>query len=51
MGEVNVLLEGRTPPAIRKLRGVLREDILQSLPVSRPPRFRWLWRWLTWFKL
>ena len=51
MGEVNVLLEGRTHPAIRKLRGVLREDILQSLPVSRPPRFRWLWRWLTWFKL
>ncbi len=51
MGEVNVLLEGRTHTAIRKLREVLRDDILQSTPVSRPPRFQWLWKWLTWLKL
>lgn len=51
MGEVNVLLQGRAHSAIRKLRGVLRDDILESMPVSRPPRFRWLWRWLTWLKL
>lgn len=51
MGEVNVLLEGRTSKAIRKLRDILREDILISIPVSRPPRFQWIWKWLTWLKL
>ncbi|MBI2636474.1 phosphatidylserine/phosphatidylglycerophosphate/cardiolipin synthase family protein [Candidatus Peregrinibacteria bacterium] len=51
MGEVNVLLEGRTHAAIRKLRGILRDDVLKSTPVSKPPRFRWLWRWMTWLKL
>jgi phosphatidylserine/phosphatidylglycerophosphate/cardiolipin synthase-like enzyme len=51
MGEVNVLLRGRMHAAIRKLREVLREDILVSTPVSRPPRFHWLWRWLMWLKL
>ena len=51
MGEVNVLLEGRMHSAIRKLRETLRKDILQSAPMSRPPRFQWLWRWMTWFKL
>ncbi|NOS66861.1 MAG: phosphatidylserine/phosphatidylglycerophosphate/cardiolipin synthase family protein [Candidatus Peribacteraceae bacterium] len=51
MGELNVLLDGRTHAAIRKLREVLRNDILQSIPVSRPPRFQWFWRWLTWLKL
>ena len=51
MGEVNVLLEGRAHAAIRKLRGVLRDDILEGIPVSKPPRFHWLWRWLIWWKL
>jgi cardiolipin synthase len=51
MGEVNVLLEGKTLPAIGKLRDVLREDILISTPMANPPRFVWLWRWLTWLKL
>ncbi len=51
MGEVNVVLEGSSHPAIRKLRSVLRQDILKSTPVSRPPRFTWLWRGLTWLKL
>ncbi len=51
MGEVNVLLDGRSYGAIRKLRESLRDDILISTPLSRPPRFRWLWRWLTWLKL
>lgn len=51
MGELNVLLEGRTHVAIRKLRGVLRDDILESTPVSKPPKFQWFWRWLTWLKL
>ena len=51
MGEVNVLLEGYPQGAIRKLRNALREDILVSTPLSRPPRFPWLWRWITWFKL
>lgn len=51
MGEVNVVLEGRNLTAIKKLRDVLREDILVSTPISRPPRFQWLWRWLMWFRL
>ncbi len=51
MGELNVLLEGRSHPAIRKLRNVLRDDILKSTPVSRTPRFVWLWRWLAWLQL
>ena len=51
MGEVNVLLGGSTQGAIRKLREVLRQDILMSTPISRAPRFRWLWKWLTWLQL
>ncbi|MSR87204.1 phosphatidylserine/phosphatidylglycerophosphate/cardiolipin synthase family protein [Candidatus Peribacteria bacterium] len=51
MGEVNVLLQGRHLNAVHKLRDILRQDILRSTPVSRPPRFRWLWKWLTWLQL
>lgn len=51
MGEVNVLLDGKNLPAIGKLRDVLREDILVSTPMAHAPRFRWMWRWLTWLKL
>jgi cardiolipin synthase len=51
MGEVNVLLQGKLHPAIGKLRDVLREDVFLSTPVSRPPRFQWLWNWLTLLKL
>lgn len=51
MGEVNVVLRGRTHPAIGKLRDVLREDIIISSPLSRPPRFQWMWNWLTMLKL
>lgn len=52
MGEVNVLLHGTThAAAIRKLRDVLREDILLSTPMDKVPRFHWLWRWLIWFKM
>ncbi len=51
MGEVNVLVTGRTHPSIGKLRDILREDIIISAPLSRPPRFRWLWNWLALLKL
>jgi cardiolipin synthase len=51
MGEVNVLLEGKNLPAIKKLRDVLREDILISAPLAHAPKFRWIWRWLTWLRL
>ncbi len=51
MGEVNVLLSGGDNRVILKLRDVLRDDILQSQPLTSPPRFHWLWRWLTWLKL
>lgn len=51
MGEVNVLLEGRSHPAVRKLRGILRQDIARSTAISRSPRWRWLWKWLTWLQL
>ncbi len=51
MGEVNVLLTGPNQRALMKLREVLRGDILKSRLVTAPPRFRWLVRWLAWFKL
>ncbi len=51
MGEVNVLLSGANSPAILKLRGILRDDILQSEPMRSPPSLRWFRRWLAWLKL
>lgn len=51
MGEVNVLLHGRSHGAIHKLREVLRKDILLSTPFAGPFRYHWLWRWLTWLQL
>lgn len=51
MGEVNVLLEGASSRALVKLRDVLRDDILQSQPLGRYPRFLWLRRILAWAKL
>lgn len=51
MGEVNVLLEGRNRHPILKLREVLRQDTLRSMPFQTPPRFPWLIRWLAWLKL
>lgn len=46
MGEVNVLIEGEYRTAIRKLRRVLREDILKSKPLTWAPRLWWIGRWL-----
>ncbi len=51
MGEVNVLLSGVDNAVVLKLREVIRDDILRSKPLTTPPRFHWLWRWLTWLKL
>jgi cardiolipin synthase len=51
MGEVNVRLEGRTEPAVQKIRDILREDILLSEPLTKLPRFPWLVRWLAWLQL
>lgn len=51
MGEVNVLVEGGNSSFIRKLRDVLRENILKSKPIAHPPRFQWVWKWLVWLKL
>lgn len=51
MGEVNVLLEGKNDDSVQKLRDVLKASILQSRPLTTPPRFHWISRWLAWFKL
>ena len=51
MGEVNVLLDGSRNGAVKKLRDVLRNDVLRSRPFTRLPAFSWIWRWLTWVKL
>lgn len=49
MGEVNVLLEGRSR-AMRKLRAVLRNDLLQSRPLQQV-YLPWLKRWMAWLQL
>ncbi len=51
MGEVNVLLEGKSTLALLKLRDTLRDSILASRPLNTPPRFHWIGRWLAWMKL
>lgn len=51
MGEVNVLLRPSAEGAIRKLRNVLREDILRSKALSGPPHLSWASKWLAWVKL
>ncbi len=51
MGEVNVLVEGRSEESVEKLRDVLRREILESRPLTSPPRFHWIGRLLGWLKL
>ena len=46
IGEVNVLLRGNFQRAIIKIRDTLRGDILKSNPLTNPPEFSWLGRWL-----
>lgn len=50
MGEVNVLIRGRFR-ALWNLKEMLRQDVLVSRPVSGPPSFLWLSRWMSWFGL
>jgi cardiolipin synthase A/B len=50
MGEVNVLIQGGWR-ALWKLRESLGIDTLKSRPLSGPPRFVWLSRWLAWLGL
>ncbi len=51
MGELNVLIEGKHKSAVRKLRSVLRSDILQSEALLSPPRLHAIGRWLAWIGL
>lgn len=51
MGEVNVLLTGSLQRAISKLRDTLRGDVLKSRPLTSPPYFSWVGRWLAWMRL
>ena len=50
MGEVNVLIRGRFR-AIWTLKDMLRNDVLVSRPLSSPPGFLWVSRWLSWLGL
>lgn len=50
MGEVNVLIRGRFR-ANWTLKEMLRQDVLVSRPLSSPPGFLWISRWLAWFGL
>jgi cardiolipin synthase len=50
MGEVNVLIKGRFR-ALWTLKEMLRHDVLVSKPLSSPPGFLWLSRWLSWLGL
>ena len=51
MGELNVVLSGAGQRGIVKLRDTLRGDILKSRPLTSPPHFSWIGRWLAWLKL
>jgi cardiolipin synthase len=51
MGEVNVLLYGKTQRSIIKLRDMLRADVLSSEPMTSPPHLPWLWRLMAWLRL
>lgn len=50
MGEVNVLIRGRFR-ALWTLKEMLRQDVLVSKPLSSPPGFLWISRWLSWLGL
>ena len=50
MGEVNVLIRGRFR-ALWTLKEMLRHDVLVSKPLTRPPGFLWISRWLSWLGL
>jgi phosphatidylserine/phosphatidylglycerophosphate/cardiolipin synthase-like enzyme len=50
MGEVNVLIRGRIR-ALWNLKEMLRQDVLVSKPLSSPPSFLWVSRWLSWLGL
>ncbi|MBI2117718.1 hypothetical protein HYT95_02365 [Candidatus Peregrinibacteria bacterium] len=50
MGEVNVLVRGKRR-FLRTLRESMRRSILQSRPITSPPTFLWLSRWLAWMGL
>lgn len=50
MGEVNVLIKGRFR-ALWNLKEMLRNDVLVSKPLSGPPGFLWISRWLAWLGL
>lgn len=50
MGEVNVLIHGRFR-ALWNLKEMLRQDVLMSRPLSSPPGFLWISRWLAWLGL
>jgi cardiolipin synthase len=51
MGEVDVLIQGRSRPAMRKIRETLRRHILGSRPVEHVPRLFGLGWWLALLRL
>lgn len=51
MGELNVLLHGKSEDSVRKLRDTLRDIVLQSKPLATPPRLGLFGKWLGWMKL
>lgn len=50
MGEVNVLVCGKKR-FLHRLKETLREDILRSRPLTTPPPFWWVTRWMAWLGL
>jgi len=51
MGELNVLITGKHRHSVRKLRRILRKDILRSKALLSPPRLHGLGRWLAFLGL
>jgi cardiolipin synthase len=51
VGEANVLLQGRRLGAVKRLREVLRQDLLKSSSLQSPFVLAWFERWLAWVKL
>lgn len=51
MGEVNVLLSGKHTKVLRRIREVVRRDLLKSTPMLGPPQLKWLTRIFAWLGL
>lgn len=51
MGEVNVLITGRNHPVVRRVREIVRSDLIRSTPLQGIPQLKWVTRVLAYLGL